>query len=67
MPVMAATRELRCSARARWPVTPALRRTIDTASATPVASTTPAEARSRTASGSMTWVPTHHAPAAMSR
>ena len=44
MPVMAATRALRFSASATWPDTPALRRTIDTASATPLASTTPADA-----------------------
>ncbi len=58
MPVMAATRSLRCSASATCPDTPALRRMIDTARATPVATTTPADARSRTSRGWMTWVPT---------
>ena len=67
IPVMAATRSLRFSASATWPDTPALRRTIETARATPVATTTPAEARSRTSRGWITWVPTYQAPAAISR
>jgi hypothetical protein len=65
MPVMAATRAERFSARAICP-TPRPR-TIDTARAAPLASTTPAEAASRTGSGSITCVPTYQAPAAMAR
>ena len=57
MPVMAATRAVRASASATCPDTPALRRMIDEASATPVATVTPTDARSRTGSGSSTKIP----------
>ena len=48
IPVIAATRAERSSARASWPRTPARRRTTDTTKATSEASTTPADAMSRT-------------------
>ena len=48
MPVIAVTRALRASASARSPATPARRRCTETRSATPVATTTPTLATSRT-------------------
>ena len=57
MPVMAATRAVRASASATCPDTPALRRMIDEARATPVAMVTPTEAMSRTGRGSSTKSP----------
>ena len=44
MPVIAATRAVRRSCSARWPATPALRRTIDTTSPTRQPAATPSEA-----------------------
>ena len=64
MPVMAATRAERLSIRARSPATPALRRTIDTPSATPAAAITASDDASRTGTGS-SQTPTANAPAAM--
>ncbi len=48
MPVISATRVLRCSSTTLWPATPARRRRTDTTKATTVATTTPAVATSLT-------------------
>jgi hypothetical protein len=64
MPVIAATRADRFSTRARSPATPALRRTIDTPSATLDATTTASAEASRTGTGS-SHTPSANDPAAI--
>jgi hypothetical protein len=66
MPVIAATRSVLRALRSCSPRTPALRRTIDTASANPVAATTAMPDASRTGTAS-TRNPMATAPAAISR
>ena len=65
MPVIAATRAVRRSCSARWPATPAWRRTIDTPSATRHVAATPSDAASRTGT-TPNASPAAKAPAAIS-